>query len=188
MLPGFGPSALVRDPDGALLKFKSFCCSQFGQRNCASFIFFDVLRDSGCRLVRATCCSAAASYYTSHARANGQHDRYAAIHAGDIVDLLCADGDWSFVRSYYHAVPHNGWPPQHTSAHNQHEQLCSGMKLIEVFKTILKIAHIILVVYEKKVAGKRMKKKNATAFFLTLYRLGEGTVMESICLQYNTIS
>ena len=111
VLPGFGPSALARGPDGALLGFNHFCCSQFGQRNCFRFIFFDALRDSGYRLVRATFCSAAAADYTSHARANGQHDRYAAIRAGDIVDLLCVDGDWSFVRSYYHAVPHVGWVP-----------------------------------------------------------------------------
>ena len=110
-LPGFGPLALANDPGGALLKFKSFCCSQFGQRKRFRIVFVEGLRDSGYRRVRASFSDKVAEDYTSHASRKGQRDVYVGIQAGDIILLLGVDDDWSFVRSYHHAMPHDGWVP-----------------------------------------------------------------------------
>ena len=111
VLPVFGPPALANDPGGALLKFKSFCCSQFGQRKRFRIVFVEGLQDSGYRRVRATFSDKIAEDYTSHASRKGQSDVYVWIQSGEIIVLLGVDDDWSVVRSYHHTMPHNGWVP-----------------------------------------------------------------------------
>ena len=110
VLPGFGPSALELDVPSAMTNFKHFVRSQFGQRKRFCFVFATSL-DSRYRRVRATFSDKVAEDYTSHASRKGQRDVYVGIQAGEIILLLGVDDDWSFVRSYHHAMPHNGWVP-----------------------------------------------------------------------------
>ena len=109
VIPGFGQDAMSLDCDSALVRFRHFVRSQFGQRGRFCFVFHQVVREYGYKRVRATFGCAVAAEYTAHAATRGQHDLYIAINAGDMVDVLRTDGDWALVKTC--GVPAIGWVP-----------------------------------------------------------------------------
>ena len=109
VIPGFGQDAMSLDCDSALVRFRHFVRSQFGQRGRFCFVFHQVVREYGYKRVRATFGCDIAAEYTAHAATRGQHDLYIAINAGDMVDVLRTDGDWALVKTC--GVPAIGWVP-----------------------------------------------------------------------------